>query len=177
MSIFYTLDRLGGLQQNMQITLEDAAYPIVPLQAFARQRFSQGVSRHGRVFSLDPNAKILNNSSIQIEILFELYRRAHHPDKPSRYRSMFGCESIREAAYFRGQTQCGIDVGIFEVHSSEGFHRADMNLLNSNCSPLELEYKAELYWSGETGVMPEGYKPFWEILIPLPATIGARINE
>lgn len=52
-----------------------------------------------------------------------------------------------------------------------------MNLLNSNCSPLELEYKAELYWSGETGAMPEGYKPFWEILIPLPATIGARINE
>jgi hypothetical protein len=161
----------------MRINREDAIYPIVPQQNFAKQRFSNGVSRHGKIYSLDPTAKIINTHAAQIEIIFELYRRAHHPNKPSRYLSMFGCESAREVAYFRGQTQCGIDVNIYEIHSDENFHRGDMNLLNSNCSAIEIEYRSELYWSGETEVIFEGYKPFWEIIIPLPATVGDKINE
>lgn len=177
MSVFYSLDRLRSLQPGMRIDLQDASFHIVTMQNFTQQRFGSGVSRHGNVFALDANIRVCNNSSSQCEIIFELYRRAHHPSKPSRYLSMFGCETVREAAYFRGQTQCGIDVDIFEVHSSEGFHRADMNLLTSNCPPLEMEYRAELYWSGNTAEMHPGYKPFWEVLIPLPATIGYRVNE
>ncbi|HFY9976722.1 TPA: hypothetical protein ACIIU3_000046 [Serratia marcescens] len=177
MSVFYSLDRLGGLQPGMRIDLQATSFHITKMQGFAQQRFGSGVSRHGNAFALNPNTRVFNDSSSQCELVFELYRRAHYPSKPSRYLSMFGCETVREAAYFRGQTQCGIDVGIFEVHSNGGFHRADMNLLSSNSPPLEMEYRAELYWSGNTEEMYPGYKPFWEVIIPLPVTIGEKVNE
>ncbi len=177
MSIFYSLDRLRSFRTGMQINLENAEFPIIPMQDFIQQRFNTGVSRHGKIFALDAGTRVFNNASSQCEIIFELYRRAHYPDKPSRFLSMFGCETVRETAYFRGQTQCGIDIDIFEVYSEIGYHRADMKLLNSNCPPIEMEFRADLYWSGRTEVMHDDYKPFWEILIPLPATIGEKINE
>lgn len=177
MSVFYSLDRLCSFQSGMQIRLEEATFPIVTMQSFIQERFQTGVSRHGRMLALDASARVFNNSSSQCEIVFELYRRAHHPDKPSRYLSMFGCETIKEAAYFRGFSRCGTEVSIFEVNSGAGFHRADMNLLNSNCPPAEMEFRAELYWTGKTMNLHEGYLPFWEILIPLPATIGRKIIE
>ncbi|HGM6596311.1 TPA: hypothetical protein ACKQAM_000107 [Serratia marcescens] len=177
MSVFYSLDRLGSFQPGMRIDLQVTSFHITKMQGFAQQRFGSGVSRHGNAFALNPNTRVFNDSSSQCELVFELYRRAHYPSKPSRYLSMFGCKTVREAAYFRGQTQCGIDVGIFEVHSNGGFHRADMNLLSSNSPPLEMEYRAELYWSGNTEEMYPGYKPFWEVIIPLPVTIGEKVNE
>ncbi|WP_380692128.1 hypothetical protein [Serratia marcescens] len=177
MSVFYSLDRLRSFQPGMRIDLQEASFPIVPIQGFTQQRFSSGVSRHGKIFALDAGAKVFNNASSQCEVVFELYRRAHYPNRPSRFLSMFGCETVKEAAYFRGQSKCGIDVDIFEVHSSEGFHRADMNLLNSNCPPIEMEFRADLYWSGSTAELFQGYKPFWEVVIPLPATIGEKVNE
>ena len=71
---------------------------------------------------------------------------------------MFGCETVKKL-HTSGQTQCGIDVDIFEVHSSEGFHRADMNLLNGVQSRALLVGK---YWSE----MHAGGISLWEVIIP-----------
>lgn len=161
----------------MELTLEEANSPIVPPLDIYQQNYAGGLSRHGKRYVLDANIRIYNNASAQCEVIFELYRRAHYPEKPSRFLSMFGCETIKEAAYFRGQSQCGIDTPIFKVHTESTYHRADMNLLSTNCSLFDMDFRAELYWSGITAEMHDGYKPFWEVIIPLPVTIGEQVQE
>ncbi|MDI8841814.1 hypothetical protein MJI69_32135, partial [Salmonella enterica subsp. enterica serovar Anatum] len=40
------------------------------------------------------------------------------------------CETVREAAWFRGSSKANLSTAIYEVHSELVCHRADMKLLN-----------------------------------------------
>ncbi|WP_410686116.1 DUF2441 domain-containing protein [Citrobacter braakii] len=124
--------------------------------------------------------------ALLIGLVFELVRRSHFPEKPSRYQSLFACEQLNEVKQFRAllAEERGdeniLTAPIYEVLSWEPVHRGDMNLLNGNCPVLELYHRAHLYWSGEPAPVKKGKeeeKPFWELLIPLPVVFGHRVLE
>ncbi|MFV8762071.1 hypothetical protein ACNSO7_27110 [Yersinia enterocolitica] len=180
MTIFYTLDRMLSLTTGIQLDLTASACPVTSLQTHALSRFDNGVSRHANNLFFNSNINLVQSeagcSSI-IEILLEERRRASFPEKPSRFQSIFACSTIQGVAWFRGSSKCPIDTPIFEVYASTGWHRGDMNLLNMNCTPTEFSYRLDLYWQGITYKAWDNYSPFWEIVIPLPARIGKKIQE
>lgn len=178
--LFFTLDRLRTLTSGMKIELTEPHCPIVPLQAHTSSLFSDGVSRHANNLFFNYHINLVSSDErfgAIIEILLEERRKSHFPEKPSRFQSIFACESVKEAAWFRGFSKFPLDTPIFQVNSSSNYHRGDMNLLNLNCSPVEISQRLELYWKGETTQIYAGYQPFWEVLIPLPVIIGERIIE
>lgn len=178
--LFFTLDRQRTLNSGMKIELADPYCPIVSLQTHASSLFSDGVSRHANNLFFNYHINLVSSEErfgAMIEILLEERRKSHFPEKPSRFQSLFACESVKEAAWFRGFSQFPLDTPIFQVNSSSNYHRGDMNLLNMNCTPVEISQRLDLYWRGETTKIHEGYQPFWEVLVPLPVTIGERISE
>lgn len=178
--LFFTLDRQRTLSSGMKIELADPYCPIVPLQAHSNSLFSDGVSRHANNLFFNYHINLVSSEErfgAMIEILLEDRRKSHFPEKPSRFQSLFACESVKEAAWFRGFSKFPLDTPIFQVNSSSNYHRGDMNLLNMNCTPVEISQRLELYWKGETTQIYEGYQPFWEVLVPLPVTIGEKISE
>ncbi|MFG4070792.1 DUF2441 domain-containing protein, partial [Escherichia coli] len=81
------------------------------------------------------------------------------------------CETLEGAIAFRSQYR-NPHSPIYEVEADEDLiHRGDMALLNNANSCLVYTYQIEHYWAGTTF----SQQPFWEILIPLPATIGNRV--
>lgn len=179
-SIFYTLDRAGTLVEGSRIDFNATHNPIADIKEHIENRFWDGVSRHGNNYYFNYNANLLNpneNYSFFLEMLLEERRRASFPDKPSRLRSIFACETVREASWFRGSSKANLSTAIYEVCTESECHRADMRLLNVNCTPPELSHRLDLYWQGETKNLHPGYEPFWEVLIPLPAIIGEKVQE
>ncbi|EDX8890952.1 TPA: hypothetical protein ACISX9_002261 [Salmonella enterica subsp. enterica serovar Saintpaul] len=175
----YTLDRLGTLSAGARIEHQTACCSI-ELQEHVANRFWSQVSRHGNNYFFNHNINLLKskeNMSVFMEMLLEERRRANFPDKPSRFRSLFAGETIHDAARFRLLSHVPLNTAIYEVHQTAGCHRADMNLLNVNCTPPEMSHRLDLYWQGKTKELYPGYEPFWEVLVPLPAIIGGRIQE
>ncbi|MFQ6246877.1 hypothetical protein ACLMPP_20690 [Yersinia enterocolitica] len=180
MAIFYTLDRALSLTTGAQLNLTDSISLIKPLQTHTLSRFSNGVSRYANNLFYNNHINLVQSNkkfNSVIEMLLEERRNTSFPEKPSRFQSIFACSTIQGAAWFRGFSKCPIDTPIFEVYASTGWHRGDMNLLNMNCTPVELSHRLDLYWQGATYEMWEGYAPFWEIVIPLPARIGGKVQE
>ncbi|ECG4947686.1 DUF2441 domain-containing protein [Salmonella enterica subsp. enterica serovar Llandoff] len=187
MTKYYTVDLVKGLRPFCRIILGGYT-PKQPEQAaFLNNLFPAGLSRHGYNYLYNPGP-MMNSSdgvsrSLGTGLIFELVRRSHFPEKPSRYQSLFACQYIDEVKQFRNQRadEDGDDekkaAPIYEVITSLDVHRGDMNLLDTECPVLELYRRAYLYWSGESFPLYEGYEPFWEILIPLPVQIGARVVE
>lgn len=180
MDTFYTLDRCLSLKTGMQLTLAAPQCPVIPLQSHATMMLPDGISRHAENYFLNLSVNLVNSDerySAIIEMMLEDRRRSCFPEKPSRFQSIFACESVKDVTWFRGYSRAPIATPIFEIHSTTNCHRGDMNLLNMNCPPLELSRRLDLYWRGETDVLWDNYTPFWEVLISLPATVGNVVQE
>lgn len=123
------------------------------------------------------------DNTLLIGLILELVRRSDFPDKPSRYRSLFACQEISEVKQFREllANERGDDgirtAPIYEVWNEAPVHRGDMRLLDSDGPILDIYRRANLYWSGKSISHTNGEEPFWEILIPLPASTGRRVTE
>jgi len=165
MPTFFTVDRSGALASGMEIAIRrhtDINPPF--LQKHVDAMFPDGVSKHGDLYFLN-NESRANVTGPAIELLFEYVRRAHFPDKPSRFASFFAVDSLPAAIEFNAKYGGGA-AAIWEVEANAHF-RGDMTLLTSGQSNLFYSYFAHLYWSGEAG--PE--KPFWEILLACPVKV------
>jgi len=169
MPIFYTLDRTNSLSAATTINL--AIYKdITPpeLQLHVQKMFPDGVSVFGERYLLrsksDPRS-----SEPAIEFIFEYVRRANFPERPSRFQSVFGFESLVQVTEFRSRFGGGQGV-IWELESEEYF-RADMNLLRLETSILLCSYLANEYWAGK----PDK-DPFWEILLVPPVRVLREIQ-
>ncbi|EBH5932283.1 hypothetical protein CQX38_03310 [Salmonella enterica] len=178
MSIYYTVDRSCILKQNEQIqliTTQDTS----KLSEQAAMQFHAGISQHGINYFIDDNFHVHNNgnqSASCIEYALELLRQQRYPEKPSRYLSVFGCETLDGAKHFRGKYHPQkLSLPIYEITSNKEVHRGDMNLLDARCPAYEFERRLNAYWAGESYNIYESYEPFWEIIIPLPANIGAPV--
>lgn len=181
MSVYYTVDRRVFFRPNTKLDLlpkqSDEDQPLIKL---APEQFKSGLSPHGMEYLVSTHNHIHNREnqpSAMIEYALELLRQQRYPSKPSRFVSMFACETLDSAKHFRGQYFPNkLTTPIYEIISHDNVHRGDMNLLNAACSISEFDRRLNAYWSGESLYLDEDYEPFWEILIPLPAHIGDLIT-
>lgn len=180
MSVYYTVDRGAFFRPNMALNLlpisSDETQSLITL---ATKQFESGLSPHGMEYLAATHNHIHNREnqpSALIEYALELLRQQRYPSKPSRFISIFACETLDSAKHFRGQYFPNrLTTPIYEIISRGNVHRGDMNLLNAACSICEFDMRLNAYWSGESFYLGENYEPFWEILIPLPAHTGELI--
>ncbi|HGB4912708.1 TPA: hypothetical protein ACJGVM_000465 [Salmonella enterica subsp. enterica serovar Welikade] len=117
------------------------------------------------------NIAMTNHAGHPMEIILELIRQRDYPTKPSRLQSAFGCLSLSDADSFRNLNNRFSRAPIFEISPlNQQAHVADMHLLSIACPAHEYLNKCHLYWRG----LP-GQNPFWEAVIPLPATVGNQV--
>jgi hypothetical protein len=95
------------------------------------------------------------------EMIFELFRKSCHPDKPSRLQSLFCFESHQEAVKFKA-IYGDPESKIYQIEAEKGF-TADMNCLSITESFLDLLSLAEKYWSGKPKTTND--EANWETLV------------
>jgi hypothetical protein len=93
-----------------------------------------------------------------IEWTFELIRRVNFKELPSRFESVFGCETLEQARIFKIKRRNGSG-NIYKVLAEKSF-KADMNYLYLGPSILGNQVLAEKYWKSQATE-----NPFWEILM------------
>ncbi|EMH0544179.1 DUF2441 domain-containing protein [Enterobacter hormaechei] len=170
MTTYYTVDAGNYYSQGMLINPVKPSIQPVELQAMVTALFPRGVSHHGNGYFLSASA-IAGDINFSIDWGLEFYRRAMRPNTPSRYECLFACEKLENAKDFRAKFR-NPSSPIYEVDADENLvHRGDMSLLIRDNSCLVYTYQIEHYWSGTTF----SQQPFWEILIPLPVSIGRRV--
>lgn len=180
MSIYYAVDRRGLFKPDSRFDLSVLPIDTSRITPHAATQFNSGISPHGITYFIGDNIDYHvhnrgNQPASAIEYALELVRQAHYPEKPSRFQSMFGCETLDGAKHFRGQYDpYKISTPIYEIIPNEKVHRGDMNLLSAKCPISELDRRLRTYWSEGSYPLHSNYEPFWEIVIPLPVNIGAR---
>lgn len=167
--MLYTVDRTNSLVEGAKIGLKNIGlFKPMHLHDYALKMFPDGLSHHGEYyfFSLEPAC---SKPEFMIELLFEQVRRLTHPERPSRFQSMFAVDSIEKAQEFIAR--CRADSArIFEISGTTEF-KANMNLLHSNHPSLATSWYAEQYWAGNDG----GHPAFWEYLVSGQVTIGNKV--
>jgi hypothetical protein len=127
MPIFYHVDRKNHLVAGQVLNLIHPTIqhpPEIPdLTEFGREMFPDGVSRHGDQYFY--SASKTDQKEPIIEVLLEYYRRAYFPDKPSRFQSWFGVESLDAACCF--QTKFCQGEGVVWHVETDNYFKADMN--------------------------------------------------
>lgn len=173
MPIFYHVDRKNHLHEGQVLNLIHPTIqppPEIPdLVEFGKKMFPDGVSQHGDQYFY--RASRTDHKEPGIEALLEYYRRAYFPNKPSRFQSCFGVESLDAAYHFQNKFGQGMGV-IWEVETDDYF-KADMNLL-SPYTVLVCSYFANVYWSGQPA--PHISPPFWEVLLVPPVKVLRKVE-
>jgi len=126
--------------------------------------YPNGLSKHGIQYLSEKfdfpksNGKDYVPNMPMIELTFELVRKIKFPDTPSRFISVFGCESYEMAKKFR--TEYRNNQGKIYKVLAEKWNKLDMGFLYVGPSILGNQIMAEKYWSGKPSI-----NPFWEILM------------
>ncbi|WP_439214635.1 hypothetical protein [Duffyella gerundensis] len=172
----YVVDRYNRYRENHIVSLKTSK-DITPIELshLAMALFPDSVSDQGNYYFLSNSPYV--NPTINIDWSFEFYRRARHPDKPSSWQCLYAWQHLDEALSFRSSNGSPGDP-IYEIDTDQrNCHIADMILLDNPDLALIHTYRAELYWQGKT--MPnhllKGWRTQWEVLVPLPLTVGRQI--
>ncbi|HRN51075.1 MAG TPA: hypothetical protein PLC52_09390 [Anaerolineales bacterium] len=180
---FFHVDRarvLGAGQKIGLSQIDPVAEPIKEqARVFFRQRFPNGLSRHGQQYALGDYADLLAADgdtwrNTTIETIFELVRIAHFPNLVSRYESLFVCSSLADATSFRTQSANRepkyADCPIWKVQG-ESASKHDMNLLTLEGRVADVHHRASMYWNGDASS-----NPFWEHLLKLPVFVVDQLG-
>jgi hypothetical protein len=149
---FYTIDRTKRLDTGMQIEMQSHRVDPGVFLSHISTLYPDGLSEHGMSYISTHESRFECGDSA-IELYFEEVRRSCYPEQPSRYVSMFCCESLSDIPDMKRRLQAPSSP-VYEVHVSGRWHRA--------------------YWKGEEGFT--GEQPMWEIVAELPVHIGKRIE-
>ena len=169
---YYTVDRCNRYSHGYILNLTSHTdFTPQYLQDHVDTMFPFGVSFHGNNYFLNGSSSA-STVNPNIELQWEYARRANYPGAPSRFTSMFACETLPDAREFAERIGSGT---IWEVDCDNSF-RADMSWLTLADSILTVSHAVNAYWNHEP---ISRYRitaaSFWEILIPLPATIGTQV--
>jgi hypothetical protein len=189
MAEYFTVDRRSLLVTGAELTLtSDIAdrtlwvfaehFGEAELLAKAQALFPEGLSPHGIHYLVEyclATQRITGHRATieavphvpTVELTFELVRRLEFPDRPSRFQSWFGWQTLEEAKRFR-ESHGTPEARIFAI-DSPGTFRADMSLLLHGGSNLGATILAARYWSGIAGPHPA-----WEFVLPQPIRIGEQ---
>lgn len=174
----YSVDRRGVyiIGENLELLPTDprqnamveqtGRWTAQDLHNLRAERFPGGLSRHGWQYLFDQKQAIqgqdggaYSSHEYMVELVFENYRAAHYPNRPSRFLSYFAWQSLPEAQAFKGPGQ-----HIYELEG-DGFV-ADQVWLTLGIQGIASYWNAEKYWSGAGSA-----KPRWEIVLPAPVKV------
>ncbi|EGE0300903.1 DUF2441 domain-containing protein [Escherichia albertii] len=176
--VLYSADRRGRYNANTLMNFSSIVPPVTdsyivdgPIGA----KFDFKIAEHGLRY-LFPRRDL--TSTDLMELIVELVRQLQFPTKPSRYQSIFACEKIEDANYFReNYREHDGPQPIYEILAGDNtnIHRGDMRLLDIDSltdNAAIIFTKAIWYWSGIAS-----NEPFWEYVVPLPVQIGKMVME
>ncbi|NME64457.1 DUF2441 domain-containing protein [Clostridium cadaveris] len=174
MGIFYHIDRLNKLQEGNEINLimykdlkGETQSTTTLLQNQVDNMFEDGVSSHGEQYFI--SGSMFNDTSVDIELIFELYRRIYFPEKISRFQAFYCVEKENLKSMLQRLRVNINNVSVFEIQS-DVFEKHDMNLLLKNSNLVNTIY-ADLYWKGKSI-----QDPLYEILVKPPFKVGKKVN-
>jgi hypothetical protein len=181
----FTLDRANSLQENAILDLKntDSSLPYwtteglfseADLHEHLQTIFPEGLSMHGWKYAKERHThgtrpNFSHNVSCLAEMNFEYVRKGFFADKPSRFQSMFACESIEEAKIFKEKFG-NVDNKIYEIEGRESL-RVDMSLILLGTQNVTGSFLAHKYWRGEAGT-----NPFWEHIVKLPVQVLREVT-
>lgn len=105
------------------------------------------------------------------EQTFELIRREHYPDLPSRLNANFVCETVDALTQLQKTAHRGYDLiyKVTLVDSTAKLHRACIAMFNSASQADSLEPLVHAYWQAQAVKHPE-------VITLSPLRIEKRIN-
>lgn len=188
MTIYYTADRSRQLHPGMTLPLYQLPqnlssahlvqnmYDLNDLEKMLTDHYPLGISVHGMRYLLNNENYLYENGvptayvtfSPAVEIIFENFRRAHFPERPSRFQCAFGCRTPDEAIRFFGDP----DLPIFEISTANRVFIADETFLKIAPNHLATLILANRYWSGDISTTPR-----LEVLIECDANIGNKVKN
>lgn len=169
--IAYHIDRVGSLPLG-EVTISKDYFGCMNSNNadYLRDFFIGGISKAGEIYvkSFD-KANEMHTLSI-IETIFEYVRSLYFNDKPSRFQSVFACETMEDVESWAEYFKC---VGELKIRRIE-FHNyckcdamwRDICRLEDYFVPSVVYYCAKQYWSG--AISPN---PRLELVIPLPVLV------
>lgn len=163
MTTYFHVDRRGRFSAGLQIDLLKPDLSATPdLTQHLNLLFPDGVSQHGlQYLNLDVKA---GNGEPAIELLWEYVRRAHFPERPSRFSAICAWRDLDEARAWRARAGSQ-NAAIWRLEADTGFV-ANMSLLNIGTSTLRASQFAHAYWAREQGPALAGLlQPCWEVLL------------
>ena len=131
--------------------------------------YNDGISYHGYNYLVGAVDGRQTFAGWATEIYFEFIRYKEFPDAPSRFQSIFGWKSLKDAISFAGGAP------VYEISNNGDHFIADMNLLKLDFEPAQKELNARKYWSGKPMSGALDYKPLWEYIISPPVTVKKLI--
>jgi hypothetical protein len=161
------------IKQKLELTTDIKEIPFWNVQGLFSEKevidkindlYPNGISRHGIQYMSEKfefpkwNGKDYVHHIPMIEWTFELIRRVNFKELPSRFESVFGCETLEQARIFKIKRRNGSG-NIYKVLAEKSF-KADMNYLYLGPSILGNQVLAEKYWKSQATE-----NPFWEILM------------
>lgn len=170
----YHIDRSGTLKTGNTIDLmkfNDIIWDVKEretiLQDIVDDMYPEGVTRHGeRYFLMKP---VVNDTSFDVEMLFELVRLDKYKVKQSRFQSFFAVDKDYFGAMF-DKLQPDLNTAkIFEVEADE-VSKHDMNLLSKSSNLASVAF-ARLYWEGKSLD-----NPLYEYLLKPPVKIIKEVT-
>ncbi|WP_176058565.1 hypothetical protein [Paraburkholderia sp. BCC1876] len=175
---YYSVDRRGVYADGGKIELTpNLAANGNEIVMHINNMYPAGFSRHGMQFFRDPPPQPQSPqdyNGVVLELLLEATRKAHYPDKPSRYQSMFASVTLEEALGFKSVHGKPTDP-VYEVAPQGTVHRGDMAIYTFAPSAAGIDHRLHLYWRGETLQIP-GHIPKWEYVLELPVAVGNRVG-
>lgn len=167
----YHVDRLNRLHEGDNLTLfndfsvnEDRNHPICD---YVRKLYPEGISEHGNRYLFDGQ-----NVDWIKEAHLENMRLRSFPESLSRFQSFFAFSTEWVEPFLIKLNIQKESISIFEV-DSENCSFYDMNLIDMLQVPgvAVTQFFAYQYWAGE-----RSENPLLECLLPLPVTIGKKVN-
>ena len=137
------------------------------------QQYKNGFSNHGFKFNIPEyefQQRYFIDNNIPLEIIYEQIRKQNYADKPSRFESIFTCDSIENAKLFL-KSYPEKKIKIYKIQA-ERFFKADMKLLSVGFRPIDIFILAHKYWQGKSSD-----DPFWEYIVELPVKIIEECNQ
>lgn len=154
------------LTKYFDITCSDDAMTSV-LQGKVNEMFPNGVSSHGNQYYLV--GALFNDTSADIEMLFEVIRRYKYPNCLSRFEAFY---AVDKESFINMCMRLNCDpntVKIFEVEC-DVYEKHDMTLLRRG-SNLASTVFADLYWEGKSINIP-----LYEYLLKPPVKIIKEVD-
>lgn len=163
---FYHIDREDALTPGQTIELAPVSKHESGVGSPLADLYPAGLSHHGQHYC---EQDLYTEESEELwdfscELVFEMTRIARFSDRPSRFQSVFGFETLRDAEYFVDEF-ADSPCTIWRVTAERSFS-GDMRLVDAE-DYADGVRRARHYWRGETFLDD----PLWEVLLVPPVEV------